>query len=123
MSEQPTNKTTGGVWVACSERLPEERHLDEFQQVEVRYSGNLCGRVYYKHIGPQHLYWLDTTIPMMTVAEHEAAIAKLHKEFGCELRDPNGTIWEQAARLQRENEEFRARIEELEQRKGGTNGD
>ena len=50
---------------------------------------------------------------IITKAEHEAAIAKLHNEFGCELRDPNGTIWEQAARLQKENEELRARVEEL----------
>ena len=53
-------------------------------------------------------------IEVITKAEHNAAIAKLHSEFGCELRDPNGTIWEQAAKLQKENEELRARIEELD---------
>ena len=43
---------------------------------------------------------------VITKAEHDAAIAKLHAQFGCELRDQNGTIWEQAAKLQRENEEL-----------------
>lgn len=33
------------------------------------------------------------------VAEHNVklATAELHRQFGCELRDPNGTIWEYAA--------------------------
>ncbi len=29
-------------------------------------------------------------------------LAKVHKELGCELQDPNGTIWDEAKRLQKE---------------------
>lgn len=44
------------------------------------------------------------------VAEHNVklATAELHRQFGCELRDPNGTIWDHAAKLQAENEALRA---------------
>jgi DNA repair exonuclease SbcCD ATPase subunit len=32
----------------------------------------------------------------------QAALKQAHKDFGCELRDPNGTIWEHAAKLQKQ---------------------
>jgi len=35
------------------------------------------------------------------LAEKDKAILKIHKELGCELRDPNGTIWEHAAAVQK----------------------
>src|SRR5690625_2501915 len=48
------------------------------------------------------------------VAEHNVklATAELHRQFGCELRDPNGTIWDHAANLQAENERLRAEVAE-----------
>lgn len=36
------------------------------------------------------------------LAKAKAALAQAHKDYGFELRDPNGTIWEHAAKLQRE---------------------
>lgn len=33
------------------------------------------------------------------LAAAKAEIKTLHKQFGCELRDPNGTIWDYAAKL------------------------
>jgi hypothetical protein len=32
--------------------------------------------------------------------EAREALRQAHKDYGCELRDPNGTIWEHAAKLQ-----------------------
>lgn len=34
------------------------------------------------------------------LAEAREALRQAHKDYGCELRDPNGTIWEHAAKLQ-----------------------
>lgn len=34
----------------------------------------------------------------------------LNRELCAELRDPNGTIWEHAERLQKENDELKSRI-------------
>jgi light-regulated signal transduction histidine kinase (bacteriophytochrome) len=39
--------------------------------------------------------------------EANAKLAQVHKDLGHELRDPNGTIWEECARLQK-------RVKELE---------
>ena len=49
------------------------------------------------------------------VAEHNVklATAELHRQFGCELQDPNGTIWDHAAKLQAENELLRDAREDL----------
>jgi len=35
------------------------------------------------------------------LVEKDKAILKIHKDLGCELRDPNGTIWEHAAAVQK----------------------
>ena len=32
--------------------------------------------------------------------EAEDRIKQIHKDYGCEIRDPNGTIWEHASNLQ-----------------------
>jgi hypothetical protein len=32
--------------------------------------------------------------------EYEEKIRQIHKDFGCELMDPNGTIWDHAQKLQ-----------------------
>lgn len=44
------------------------------------------------------------------LAESKAALTQAHKDFGHELRDPNGTIWDECARLQRELGEALARV-------------
>ena len=36
-------------------------------------------------------------------AKLRAEIKQIHKDYGCELRDPNGTIWEHAKKVQDEN--------------------
>jgi len=41
------------------------------------------------------------------IKELETKIIKMNKDFGCELRDPNGTIWEHANNLQIENKQLR----------------
>ena len=41
----------------------------------------------------------------------EQRILDDNKAFGCELRDPNGTIWEHADKLQKENADLRQSLE------------
>ena len=41
------------------------------------------------------------------VATMKQKFADLNREYGCELRDPNGTIWEYCAELQKENAELK----------------
>lgn len=54
----------------------------------------------------------------MECARHvEEMLRQAHKDFGCELRDPYGTIWEHTAKVQAENVELKARITEMEARK------
>lgn len=43
--------------------------------------------------------------PEVTVAR---ALLQVDKEYGCEIRDPNGTIWEQASNLQKQLDEMYA---------------
>ena len=38
----------------------------------------------------------------------KAKLATIHKELGCELRDPNGTIWEHAAKVEQERDTAKA---------------
>lgn len=78
-----TNKTNGGVWVACSERLPEERHGDTDGEVIVRDYSQPSVIVHYTiplKRAAVGTHWLDTTIPIMTVAEHEAEVVNLKNE-------------------------------------------
>lgn len=61
-------------------------------------------------------YWRERA----TIAEREMVLARtelaaakkkfadLNREYGCELRDPNGTIWEHAAKVQEENAKLKA---------------
>jgi SMC interacting uncharacterized protein involved in chromosome segregation len=41
------------------------------------------------------------------IAELKQKFITLNKELGCELSDPNGTIWEHAAKVQKENAELK----------------
>ena len=43
----------------------------------------------------------------------KAKIKQLHKDYGCELKDPNGTIWEYAEKLKIENDRFKMMQEEF----------
>jgi hypothetical protein len=47
-------------------------------------------------------------------AELEGRLAQVHKDLGCELADPNGTIWEHAAMVQEENKELRGKLHACE---------
>ena len=53
------------------------------------------------------------------IAELEKKIKQIHKDLGFELRDPNGTIWQEAARLQNENEQLKQRNAELDKNRNG----
>jgi polyhydroxyalkanoate synthesis regulator phasin len=47
---------------------------------------------------------------------YERGRKTIEKELMCELRDPNGTIWECATALQKENDSLKERVAELERR-------
>jgi hypothetical protein len=42
--------------------------------------------------------------------EWKAKYIQQNKDLGCELRDPNGTIWDHAKTLQRERDEAREKL-------------
>jgi hypothetical protein len=42
-----------------------------------------------------------------------AKLRQAHKDYGCEIRDPCGTIWEHAAKLEKENAELKSCVELL----------
>ena len=44
------------------------------------------------------------------IAELQAKLKQAHKDYGCELADPNGTIWDHASNLKREVEALRAEV-------------
>ena len=45
------------------------------------------------------------------IEQLETSIKQIHKDYGCEIRDPCGTIWEYASRLEKENAELKSRID------------
>ena len=45
--------------------------------------------------------------------EWKAKYIQQNKDLGCELRDPNGTIWDHAKTLQRERDEARGQRDRL----------
>ena len=47
--------------------------------------------------------------------ELRGKLAQVHKDLGCELMDPNGTIWQHAAKVQEENKELLARLAGMEE--------
>ena len=54
-----------------------------------------------------HTNWVPSVFARELERELNEAnqkIAQIHKDLGFELRDPNGTIWEECARLQKELE-------------------
>lgn len=60
------------------------------------------------------------------VKELEEEIKDLHKSFGCELRDPYGTIWEQCAaseaansRILLKNRRYREALEKIAKHSSG----
>jgi len=51
------------------------------------------------------------------LAAAKDALLKVHKDYGFELRDPNGTIWEHAAKIQQQRDRLeRELVEAREQR-------
>jgi len=49
----------------------------------------------------------------LELAEQKQKFKDLNKELGCELRDPNGTIWEHAAKIQANFTELQRVAKEL----------
>lgn len=43
------------------------------------------------------------------IEQLETSIKQIHKDYGCEICDPCGTIWEYASRLEKENAELKSR--------------
>jgi FtsZ-binding cell division protein ZapB len=46
------------------------------------------------------------------LAAAKDALLKAHKDYGCELRDPNGTIWEHAAQVQQQRDRLERELAE-----------
>jgi hypothetical protein len=44
------------------------------------------------------------------LAAAKDALLKAHKDYGCELRDPNGTIWEHAAKVQQQRDRLETEL-------------
>lgn len=55
-----------------------------------------------------HVAWL-----IKRLEELEENIKQIHKEYGCELRDPNGTIWDHASELQERFAEANNKLKKL----------
>lgn len=74
----------------------------------------LIGQEFYSW---QRIYqWIERAIAerdqlRARVTTLEQRILDDNKAFGCELRDPNGTIWEHADKLQKENADLRQSLE------------
>jgi hypothetical protein len=47
------------------------------------------------------------------LAAAKDALLKAHKDYGCELRDPNGTIWEHAAQVQQQRDRLANHVHAL----------
>jgi cytochrome c556 len=47
------------------------------------------------------------------LAAAKDALLKVHKDYGCELRDPNGTIWEHAAQVQQQRDRLANHVHAL----------
>jgi len=47
------------------------------------------------------------------LAAAKDALLKAHKDYGCELRDPNGTIWEHAAKVQQQRDRLANHVHAL----------
>lgn len=61
------------------------------------------GKIFPLETWTETQYWIRNDTSPGTVEEQlvaaKAEIQNLHRQFGCELRDPNGTIWDYAAKL------------------------
>jgi chromosome segregation ATPase len=49
------------------------------------------------------------------LAAAKDALLKAHKDYGCELRDPNGTIWEHAAKVQQQSDRLERELADLKE--------
>jgi HPt (histidine-containing phosphotransfer) domain-containing protein len=49
------------------------------------------------------------------LAAAKDALLKAHKDYGCELRDPNGTIWEHAAKVQQQRDRLERELADLKE--------
>lgn len=41
------------------------------------------------------------------------ALLRVDKEYGCEVRDPCGTIWDHAANVEKERDKYKAAVESM----------
>lgn len=62
-------------------------------------SGGMCA-------GP--VYWTMKDERDEEIDRLKKQIKQIHKDYGCEVRDPCGTIWEHAAKLEKENAELKS---------------
>ena len=61
------------------------------------------------HRCPQcHEAWMEekSTSHNKDYAELEKQLLQAHKDYGCELRDPNGTIWEYSKKLEKQRDDL-----------------
>jgi chromosome segregation ATPase len=49
------------------------------------------------------------------LASAKDALLQAHKDYGCELRDPNGTIWEHAAQVQQQRDRLERELLDLKE--------
>jgi hypothetical protein len=47
------------------------------------------------------------------IEELAKEIKQIHKDYGCEVRDPCGTIWQHAAKVQAERDKYKSAVERL----------
>jgi hypothetical protein len=59
----------------------------------------------------------EPNVVMAEAADHIEAMGKeikqIHKDYGCEVRDPCGTIWEHAAKVEAERDKYKSAVERL----------
>lgn len=66
------------------------------------------------------IYWAMAIETDDEVKRLKAEIKQIHKEYGCEVRDPCGTIWQQAARTQEANEKMKSLLQKIAYPRRGT---
>lgn len=85
------------AWEEARKVLPENDELNQRPTPETE-------RLFYANGHPMVVVHADA-VDFCERLERERdeareALRQAHKDYGCELRDPNGTIWEHAAKLQ-----------------------
>ena len=81
----------------------------------------------YLVYGELHCMTKDVRKLEADYAELEQKLLQAHKDYGCELRDPNGTIWEHAEKVEQQRDELLQFVEwvlaETVRQRNGEGGD